>query len=394
NSDLLAMEIRRYNKLLKEYNEMTHSNIPLADMSLTKRVLAGKAYEHLTRITYTYTNEQQPLKTKKNAIQGKITQENRYLADIKLFARSDEEMENDLSVIKNRYRFEMDLLAGEKEILGYKFAKNSARANRRKAVINRRLAKLKKQRAKALKYESMDNYRYYRVLTTDTNLAPYGDNNFKKKRVNSVIYEVNNLLKKKEQLNEKLNAIYSGPLGDIPGVGESDKWREIKVAAAKQHARKLKSKADALRRSVPGFGEEKSRRIFIFNSLLDAKVEALATVDLCKYRLKKEKNGFVETLQIKRDMKEAMRKDKLIDKEIKERKNGILKEHYGPDASNDFIAIAAIIAVIAIGGVVAACYFLGVDKVLEFVSPIKDKALEIAGPWIDKIKNIILSRFN
>ena len=394
NSDLLAMEIRRYNKLLKEYNEMTHSNIPLADMSLTKRVLAGKAYEHLTRITYTYTNEQQPLKTKKGAINGKITQENRYLADIKLFARSDEEMENDLSVIKNRYRFETALLEGEKEILGYKFAKNSARANSRKAAINRRLARLHKAEKRALKYETMDNYRYYRVLTTDTNLAPYGENNFKKKRVNSVIYEVNNLLKKKEQLNEKLNAIYGGPLGDIPGVGESDKWREVKISAAKQHARKLKSKADALRRSVPGFGEEKSKRIFIFNSLLDAKVEALATIDLCKYRLKREKNGLIETIQIKRDMKEAMRKDKLIDKEIKERRKGILKEHYGPDASNDFIALAVIIGIIALGGVVLAYYLLGPETVLGYLSSIKDKLLQIAGPWIEKIKDMIFSRFN
>ena len=394
NSDLLAMEIRRYNKLLKEYNEMTHSNIPLADMSLTKRVLAGKAYEHLTRITYTYTNEQQPLKTKKGAINGKITQENRYLADIKLFARSDEEMENDLSVIKNRYRFETALLEGEKEILGYKFAKNSARANSRKAAINRRLARLHKAEKRALKYETMDNYRYYRVLTTDTNLAPYGENNFKKKRVNSVIYEVNNLLKKKEQLNEKLNAIYGGPLGDIPGVGESDKWREVKISAAKQHARKLKSKADALRRSVPGFGEEKSKRIFIFNSLLDAKVEALATIDLCKYRLKREKNGLIETIQIKRDMKEAVRKDKLIDKEIKERRKGILKEHYGPDASNDFIALAVIIGIIALGGVVLAYYLLGPETVLGYLSSIKDKLLQIAGPWIEKIKDMIFSRFN
>jgi hypothetical protein len=128
--------------------------------------------------------------------------------------------------------------------------------------------------------------------------------------------------------------------------------------------------------------------------LLDAKVEALATIDLCKYRLKHEKNGFVETLQIKRDMKNAMRKDKLIDKEIKDRRRGIIKEHYGPDASNDFIALAVIIGVIALGGVVLACYLLGTETVLGYLSSIKDRLLPIAGPWIEKIKNMIFSRFN
>jgi hypothetical protein len=110
--------------------------------------------------------------------------------------------------------------------------------------------------------------------------------------------------------------------------------------------------------------------------------------------LKHEKNGFVETLQIKRDMKNAMRKDKLIDKEIKDRRRGIIKEHYGPDASNDFIALAVIIGVIALGGVVLACYLLGTETVLGYLSSIKDRLLPIAGPWIEKIKNMIFSRFN
>ena len=110
--------------------------------------------------------------------------------------------------------------------------------------------------------------------------------------------------------------------------------------------------------------------------------------------MKKEKNGFVETVQIKRDMKEAMRKDKLIDKEIKERKRAILREYYGPDASNDFIALAVILGVIALGGLVLAYHFLGAEKVMEFLGPIKDKLIQIAGPWIEKIKNIIFSKFN
>ena len=384
NASTLQGELKRYNDLITEYNEMTNSNIPHADKSITKRVLAGKPYEHLTRISYTFTGtDQAPLKAKKS-FKGKVVQENRYLADIKLLNRRDEETANDLSLIDNRYKFETALLEGEKEIMEYKFAKNSIANDKRKAYINRKLKSLEREKAKAMKYEGMDNDRYYRVLLTDTNLASYSDNNSKKKRVNSIIYEMGDLLKKRDELNSKLNAIYSGPLGDIAGVGESDKWREVKVNAAKRHARKLRSKAHALKNSVPGFGDKKAKQVFTFNSLLDAKVEALATIDLCKYRLKKEKNNLFNKAQIKKDMREARRTVKLINREIKDRKKMILDDHYGPDASNDFIAIIALAIIAVIGGIAFAHFYTDID-----VLGILGKLKSMVGPLIQRVIEIV-----
>ena len=384
NASTLQGELKRYNDLITEYNEMTNSNIPHADKSITKRVLSGKPYEHLTRISYTFTGtDQAPLKAKKS-FKGKVVQENRYLADIKLLNRRDEETANDLSLIDNRYKFETALLEGEKEIMEYKFAKNSIANDKRKAYINRKLKSLEREKAKAMKYEGMDNDRYYRVLLTDTNLASYSDNNSKKKRVNSIIYEMGDLLKKRDELNSKLNAIYSGPLGDIAGVGESDKWREVKVNAAKRHARKLRSKAHALKNSVPGFGDKKAKQVFTFNSLLDAKVEALATIDLCKYRLKKEKNNLFNKAQIKKDMREARRTVKLINREIKDRKKMILDDHYGPDASNDFIAIIALAIIAVIGGIAFAHFYTDID-----VLGILGKLKSMVGPLIQRVIEIV-----
>jgi Ni,Fe-hydrogenase III component G len=237
-----------------------------------------------------------------------------------------------------------------------------------------------------MKYESMDNDRYYRVLTTDTNLAPYSNNLAKKKRVNSVIYEVSELLKKRDELNSKLNAIYSGPLGDIAGVGESDKWREVKVSAAKRHARKLRGKANALRNSVPGFGEKKAKQIFTFHSLLDAKVEALATIDLCKYRLKNERNSVADIAQIKKDMREARQTIRLIDREIKDRRRRILDDHYGPAISNDFAIIMGLAIIACAGGIGYLHFFTDVD-VLGLI----ESAKSILGPTVEKLIEVIKS---
>ena len=386
NASTLQGEIKRYNDLITEYNEMTNSNIPHADKNITKRVLAGKPYEHLTRISYTFTGtDQAPLKAKKS-FKGKVVQENRYLADIKLLNRRDEETANDLSLIDNRYKFETALLEGEKEIMEYKFAKNSIANDKRKAYIKRKLKALEREKAKAMKYEGMDNDRYYRVLLTDTNLAPYSDNNSKKKRVNSIIYEMGDLLKKRDELNSKLNAIYSGPLGDIAGAGESEKWRDVKVSAAKRHARKLRSKAHALKNSVPGFGDKKAKQVFTFNSLLDAKVEALATIDLCKYRLKKEKNNIFDKAQIKKDMREARMTIKLIDREIKDRKHMILDDHYGPDSSEDFTIIIALAILAVIGGAAFAHFYTDID-----VLGILGKLKSMVGPLIQRVIEIVRS---
>ena len=264
-------------------------------------------------------------------------------------------------MIENRYNFESSLLQGERDLIAIKFAKNSSDNEKRKAYINRKLKSLKKDKENALKFEAMDNARYYKVFTTDTNFTSYSENTAKKQRVNSIIAEVGELLKKRDEINAKLTAVYSGELGDIEGVGNGDKWRDIKLAAAKRHSRRLKAKADMLKKTVSGFGEDKARKIFIFNSLLDAKVEALATIDLCKYRLRKENNGLAETSQIKKDIRDSKLRIKLIDKEIKERRKLVLDEHYGTtDISSTLTAIVAI-GVVAIGVAFGVAYYFNYD---------------------------------
>jgi hypothetical protein len=292
-------------------------------------------------------------------------------------------------LIENRYKFEAALLEGEREIMEYEFAKNSIANDKRKVYIKRKLNSLKRAQAKAMKFETMDNDRYYRVLMTDTNLAPYSDNLTKKKRVNSVIYEVSELLKKRDQLNSKLNAIYSGPIGDIAGVGESDKWREVKVNAAKKHARKLKGKANALKRSVPGFGDKKAKQIFTFNSLLDAKVEALATIDLCQYRLWNEKNGALDKANIRKDLREARKTVRLIDKEIRGRRREIREDHYGPDASSDFVALI-VLGILGCAGVLGAIHYFTDYNVIELLKNAKNTLAPLVSKAIEIIKSYLM----
>ena len=379
-AETLAKEIKTYNEYMTEYNVLTSSKVPLADKTLPKRVLAGKAYEHLTRISYNVVNEPAPIKTKKKKTKAKIIQENRYMADIKLLNRRDEETANSVSVVENRYVFETALLKGERDIMAFKFAKNSKKNAVRKAYIARKLRSLNRSKKKAIRYEALDNDRYYRVLTCDTNLESYNNNNAKKKKVTKIVSEVSNLLKERDELNSKLNAIYSGPLGNIVGASESDKWREVKVAAAKKHSRKLKGKANALKNSVPGFGEKKAERIFTFNSLLDAKVEALATIDLCKYRLRKEKNSLRESMSIRKDMAEARKTIKLINREIKERKKIIKEEHYGPDGSADITILLILCIALAAGGIFLASK-MGVD-IIGMVKPYIQKVIDIVKGYL------------
>ncbi len=373
NADILTKELNVYNDYITQYNKITSTKVPLADKSLPKRVLAGEAYEHLTRISHNLV-EESGLKTKKKS-KVKLIEDLRYMADIKLLNRRDAETKNSVSVVENRYVFETALLKGEKDILNFKFAKNSTRANKRKAYIARKLLALKGAKERAVRYEVEDNNRYYRVLTCDTSLESYKNNNAKKTKVTKIVSNVSELLRERDEINSKLNAIYSGPLGDVFGATESEKWRDVKVTAAKSHAKKLRDKANALKNSVPGFGEERAERIYAFNSLLDAKVEALATIDLCNYRLTKEKNSISEIASIRRDRAEAKKQIKRIDDEIRERRNIIKEEHYGPDGSADIIALVAIVLLGAVGLILVAGYF-DID-LLGFVKPLLQKLVDI-----------------
>ena len=373
NADILSKELKVYNDYITEYNKITSMKVPLADKALPKRVLDGEAFEHLTRISHNLI-EEEGLKTKKKS-KIKLIEDLRYKADINLLNRRDAETKNSVSVVENRYIFETALLKGEKDILEFKFAKNSTRANSRKAYIARKLHALKGAKERAVRYEVEDNNRYYRVLTCDTNLESYKNNNAKKTKVTKIVSNVSQLLRERDEINSKLNAIYSGPLGDIVGATESEKWRDVKVTAAKSHAKKLRDKANALKNSVPGFGEEKAERIYAFNSLLDAKVEALATIDLCNYRLTKEKNSLAEIASIRKDRANAQKQIRLIDAEIRERKNIIKDEYYGPDGSADIIALVAIV-LLGIVGLILVAGFFGLD-LIGFIKPLLEKLADM-----------------
>ena len=374
NADILSRELKVYNDYITEFNKITSMKVPLAEKSLPKRVLNGEAFEHLARISHNLI-EEEGLKTKKRKSKIKLIEDHRYKADINLLNRRDAETKNSVSVVENRYIFETALLKGEKDILEFKFAKNSTRANSRKAYIARKLRTLKGAKERAVRYEVEDNNRYYRVLTCDTNLESYKNNNAKKTKVTKIVSNVSQLLRERDEINSKLNAIYSGPLGDIVGATESEKWRDVKVTAAKSHAKKLRDKANALKNSVPGFGEEKAERIYAFNSLLDAKVEALATIDLCNYRLTKEKNSLAEIASIRKDRANAKKQIRLIDAEIRERKNIIKEEYYGPDGSADIIALVAIV-LLGIVGLILVAGFFGLD-LIGFIKPLLEKLADM-----------------
>jgi hypothetical protein len=85
-------------------------------------------------------------------------------------------------------------------------------------------------------------------------------------------------------------------------------------------------------------------------------------------------------------MREARNKIKLIDREIKDRRKMILDDHYGPDASNDFVAIIALGVIAVVGGIAFAHYFTDID-----VLGILGKLKSMVGPLIQKVIEIVKS---
>ena len=83
-------------------------------------------------------------------------------------------------------------------------------------------------------------------------------------------------------------------------------------------------------------------------------------------------------------MREARRTVKLINREIKDRKKMILDDHYGPDASNDFIAIVALAIIAVIGGIAFAHFYTDID-----VLGILGKLKSMVGPLIQKVIEIV-----
>ena len=217
--------------------------------------------------------------------------------DLALKDKVAEQANKDLAVITKYCDFEISMLESARDIERFRFGKDDRVIRGTSRQIAKHIEKIKKTHREAIEYEARDNERYYTVVLGDPETIPTRYKNPNRAKLDSIRTRLIVLLNRRDEINSMLSAIYTGTEKAPDGSSINQKWRHIKNCAAEKMAKKDKRLAKKVSNVSASKGEK--HRMF---TLLNKRLDAASTLELCKFRLKYENNTYRVRRTLKNDI--------------------------------------------------------------------------------------------
>ena len=189
--------------------------------------------------------------------------------------------EKGAEVVATRMDYDAGIGSSDLAIELLKFTEHSAAQKKEYKEYKRRSAKIRKSVKKAVKLERQATKRYYEVLAKEANSLTILRKSKKQEELSIVLTRLENLLRDREIIDERLAALYKG--------ATTEKGGKIRIRAEKKKLKKAKQVHRSLRAAnrrlesydVPDTLKTKIR--FLFNT----KIVTASTVAYSNYLLKK-----------------------------------------------------------------------------------------------------------
>ena len=323
----LTTEIDNYNKFVGEYEALTRSTLTKASATIPEDIIAGKPFTSIPAISYTANDgttrnsdaEVAAVAASAAAVAEKATNKKKASKKNKAVAKKTalenkvaEQANKDVTVVAKAADFGISMLESSMDMTVYRFGKTTTDMKEKKKSIEKAIKKAQKDAKEALKYEEMDNERYYAVITNDPATMETKKKKPNRSEIASIRTKMMTLLNQRDELNSKLLAIYNGTEVNLDGTSLNQQWRKIKSDAAEKSIDKNKKLAKKISK-LPASSGEKQKLYHILNSSVDA----ASTLALAQYRLKKHDfRDKAEKKQLNADVKNMKKLIKDNDKDL------------------------------------------------------------------------------
>lgn len=295
----LTFTARDYNKLVDEYQKLAGNDLTRASKTIADDIIAGRSYTVLPDITYTVrdpedNNEKDYTSAKRDTNRRARQRKEREISALELKTR--EQGEKDVSLFAKAAAFNIALLQSERDALHIGFGKETRDIKRRTKEINKTIDSIKKSAKVAAAFEERDNARYYFTVVNDPECLEYPKKKVDVEKVKSLRKRIIALLNDRDEINNKLIALYTGSEINADGTNVNETYRRVKTLAAERLTRKGQKSAKKVHRLV-ATPEEKQNLFDLLNKRLDAE----STLAVISYRLRNEKISRQDKKAIKAD---------------------------------------------------------------------------------------------
>ncbi len=360
----LAYEIKQYNRLVSEYRAATGNVLTPASDSIPQDIIAGKLYSPIAKVGCIH-NADDDLEAEIGLMSRNtygvedddISEAGRAAFRSNVIAQANK----DFTFITRRADYRISMLESERDMLEYRFGKESSQVKREKKAITKLIEQIKAEHKAALRYENSDNRRYYAAVTANPRTMTLRNRRADRTRIAALRSRIISLLNERDLINGKLMALYGGEgEGTLGSINQT--FRRIKNNAAAKSKKKQKSLAKVVK-SLPITVKDKER----FYDLMNKKVDAESTIAFVKYRMKKGKLHKADMLCAKRDIKELKAKVSRIEKDIKDLMKSVKQRISEVESGSTWLVAFMFVLVLIAAGIALYVYFFG-DSITQMLN--------------------------
>ena len=234
-------------------------------------------------------------------------------------------LKNDISATLLRFEYRSTLLKDEIGASARSFLKRAYGTDERDVSLGgRRVRRVKRKAHGALKYEKLDNSRYYGALLDayDRLAAPSAED---KVELNALVTELYELIARRDEVNRRLIALY-GAYGTGHTLGKRD------AANIKAQRRECRKYERLYHKIIEAKIELRSRDKLL--GLMDEQVKRAGDIAECKYALSRGHLGQVDHLAVKRRLRSMVAEYKKMRVEIDHKARKLIRQAYNRRSAN------------------------------------------------------------
>ena len=260
--------------------------------------------------------------------------------------------ERDILLIGLRNDYLVAELEAERDILINSFGNKDKQREKKIRLLDRKIDKIKNGTRRVLKLEREDNARYYLLQAMDEKGEKL-KKGARAERLEALKMRLEVLVAERERINESLISLYGGADKKLKTAKVGRKAGAVRKKYAKYMYRKQKrlaSKINSLK--APLDIKEKAY------SVLNKKTVAVATVEECRYKLKRLKPRGRAKRELVSDMKRAKASLRVLDADLKFLMKKMRKHHERYIDDRNWGIVLVICALLLAAGI-AVWYFFG-----------------------------------
>lgn len=273
--------------------------------------------------------------------------------------------ERDILLVELRNEYKLSSLISERDMLMNFYGTDKRKMAKRTHALDEKIHKMKTAGSRAVSLERQDNSRYYLLSALDPSKEKISKR-ARRERLDALRMRLEVLLSEREDINERLIALYGGADKKLTATKINRKAEAVRRKSAKSMYKRQRDVAEKIERAR--VSSDMKRCAY---ELLNKKTAAAATFDECYFKLRRTRPSGRAKKELLNNMNRAKAEIKNANRELKYILKRFKRYEKNREADKEWAILLITLAALSILGLGA--WYLWGDNVISYFADLASK---------------------